>query len=489
MDSSRVSRRELFALAGTVAAGSTLAACGSAAGSTKPAHRSPTTDLTHFRSRPDLKPPVIDVTGDFSKAGGTDVGYVFLTPGGPMIVDVRGEPIWYRPAPHYSTNLRVQQFQGEPVLTWWQGTAPYGVGATGEYFVLDSHYKEVTRVKGPDGIPADLHEFVIAPDGTAYFTGYQPVTADLTAIGGPKRAKSFEAWIQGVDLATGKLVFQWRSSDHIALSETYRKYKPTSKWPYTPVHLNSIDPLPDGNLLVSSRHTWTIYKIDRTTGKILWRLGGKESDFVLGPGVHFAWQHDVEWHSGNLLTIFDNESPPPEAKQSAGLVLQVTETAKTVTLLHAYHYPGEDLLVGAQGSVQFLPGGDVFMGWGLQPYFTQYHHDGTAVLKGKFKKQNSYRAYRVPWTGTPTEPPAIALEARSGNDLRVYASWNGATEVARWAVLAGRAHDALSQLHTTARTGFETAIDVSVPSGTRFVAARALDGSGRTLATSQVTRI
>ncbi len=432
----------------------------------------------------------MEVSGGAGAAGGATGGYVFVTPGGPLIVDARGEPIWFRKAPHYSTNLRVQQFQGRPVLTWWQGTsAPWGVGASGEYLVLDSQYREVTRVRGANGIPADLHEFVIAPDGTAYFTAYQVVTGDLSAVGGPTNAKMLEAWIQGVDLATGALVFEWRSSDHIALTETYRTYKPSSSFPFTPVHLNSIDPLPDGNLLVSARHTWTVYKVDRATGQVLWRLGGKQSDFTLGPGVHFAWQHDVVWHAGNVLSIFDNESPPPEAKQSAGLVLHVTETARNVTLLHAYHYPGEELLVGAQGSVQFLPDGDVFMGWGLQPYFTQYRHDGKPVLEGRFKKYSSYRAYRVPWTGAPAEPPAVAVERRSGGRLHVYASWNGSTETARWSVLGGRSPGSLSELGTAARSGFETAIDVSAPTDVRFVAARALDRRGHVLGTSPAAKV
>lgn len=446
---------------------------------------------SHYRSRPDLEPPVLEVTGGADAGTGeADTSYVFLSAGGPLIADIHGEPVWYRPAPHYSTNLKIQQFQGQSVLTWWQGkSAPYGVGASGEYVLLDARYQEVARVKAANGLAADLHEFTIGPDGTGYFTSYQPITADLSPVGGPTSGKMLEAWIQGVDVATGKLVFEWRSSDHIALTESYRAYKSTAKWPYTPVHLNSIAVLPDGNLLVSARHTWTIYKIDRATGDILWRLGGKKSDFTLGPGVRFAWQHDAQWHNGEVLTIFDNESPPAEASQSRGLVLQVTEPKKLVTLRHAYYYPGEELLVGAQGSVQILPNGDVFMGWGLQPYFTQYRHDGRAVLKGHFKDSSSYRALRLPWTGTPAERPAVAVERHGGSGLRVYASWNGATEVAHWSVAGGHSRDSLSPLGKAARSGFETAIDVDAPTHVRYVAARAHDAAGRILATSPARRV
>ncbi|MGH8988198.1 MAG: arylsulfotransferase family protein [Acidimicrobiales bacterium] len=478
MERLRCSRRELLALAGATAAGCALSACGSAGTSTRRSEQA-RTDVAHFRSRPDLRPPLVHATGH-----APDGGYVFLTPGGPMIVDPGGELVWNRRSTHAAMNLRVQRYRREPVLTWWEGTIRDGVGDHGEVTVLDSRYREITRIVAAKGLRTDFHEFVVAPDGTGYLTAYEKVRADLSAIGGPARSEMLDAHIQGIDLATGDLVFEWRSSRHIGLSETYRSYSPGSL--FTPVHLNSIDVLPDGNLLVSARHTWTVYKIDRASGEILWRLGGKKSDFSLGTGAHFAWQHDARWHSGNVLSMFDNESAPPEASQSRGLVVHVTEGKKAVTFRHAYYFPGEQLLSGSQGSVQFMPGGDVFVGWGSQPYFTQYRHDGRAVLDGSFEKGSSYRAFRVPWTGIPTDRPAIAVERRGGDALRVYASWNGATEVARWSVLGSSGAGGLSELVAVARSGFETAIDVSTPPAMRFVAARALGRSGDILGTSRV---
>ncbi|MGH9100355.1 MAG: arylsulfotransferase family protein, partial [Acidimicrobiales bacterium] len=383
--------------------------------------------------------------------------------------------------------LQVQRYRGEPVLTWWQGTSFAGVGNVGEVVVLDSQYREVTRVSAADGLHTDFHDFVVAADGIGYLTAYEEVTADLTAIGGPEQASMLEAWIQGIDMATGDVVFTWRSSDHISLSETFSGYAASQRY-FTPVHLNSIDVLPDGNLLVSGRWTSTIYKIDRATGTILWRLGGKKSDFVLGPGVHFAFQHHARWHPGNVLSMFDNESAPPQAKQSRGLVLHVTEKKKLAGFVHAYTYPGTLLLSGSQGSVQLMGNGDAFVGWGSQPYFTQYRHEAKAILDGHLEKGTSYRAFRLPWTGSPSEPPAIAVGRRGGNALRVYASWNGATEVARWSVVGGSTRETLSGLGAAARSGFETAIDISAPSDVHFVAVRALARSGHVLATSRVER-
>lgn len=484
----RCSRRELLALTGTAAAGYALAAATPSTGAAARGAATRRPGVSHFRSRPDLEPPIVDVSARTGPGGGVaGGGLVFVTPGGPLIVDGRGDPVWFRPARHYSTNLRVQHYQGQPVLAWWQGrVAPYGVAESGECVVVDAHYEEVARVKATNGLATDLHEFVIARDGTAYFTAYKVVTADLTPIGGPAVAKSLEAWIQGVDLATGAVVFEWRGLDHIDLTETYREYPPENKV-FSPIHLNSIDPLPDGNLLVSARHTWTIYKVDGTTGAILWRLGGKKSDFTLGPGARFAWQHDARWHAGNVVSMFDNESAPPVGKQSRGLVLHVTETKRTVDLVHAYDYPGEELLAGAQGSVQFMPNGDVFVGWGLQPYFTQYRREGKVALSGRFASSKSYRAFRQTWTGLPSETPAVAVERRPGR-VRVFASWNGATEVARWSVRGGSSRHSLSKLGTARRTGFETTIEVAAPANLRFFDVQALDRTGKVLATSPVRR-
>jgi hypothetical protein len=253
------------------------------------------------------------------------------------------------------------------------------------------------------------------------------------------------------------------------------------------VHLNSIDFASDGKLLVSARNTWAVYKVDPATGDILWRLGGKRSNFSLGPGVRFAWQHDARVQRGNLITLFDDEGDPPEAKQSRGLVLDVDESARTATLVRQYTHPSKPLLAASQGSIQALPNGDVLLGWGAEPYYTEFRDDGTVVLDGRFETGQSYRAFRFPWTGTPTENPAVAVERNGASRLVVYASWNGSTETASWVALGGEAPNALAPIGAARRTGFETTI--KVPATAAFVATRALDAGGATLATSAPTKV
>jgi Arylsulfotransferase (ASST) len=469
--------RRAFLVGGTSGA---MALALSACGSSSAPPRAPST--ASYRSRPDLHPVLVDVKGPYRP---TAPGYVMVTPSGPLVVDNHGQPVWIQPVAHASTNLRVQRYQGQPVLTWWQGEiASYGVGIEGEYRVIDTSYRTLMTVKARNGLVADLHEFLIAPSGVAYFTAYRRYRADLRSVGGPSKGTALDAVIQGVDLTTGDLVFEWHSASHIPFSESHASY--SSSAPYDPVHLNSIDPTRDGNLLVSARNTWTVYKLDAKTGTILWRLGGKSSDFRLEPGVRFAWQHDARGHAGNLITLFDDEGDPPEGPQSRGLVLEVEQGTRSVSLLRRYVHPGKRLLAGSQGSLQVLPNRNVLVGWGAEPYYTEYTWDGATVLDAKFAAGQSYRAFRFPWTGRPTEPPAVAA-ADQGGRLVAFASWNGSTETTRWDILGGSGPTTMSVVASGQRSGFETAVPVPVP--VSYVAARAVDDSGTPLATSPPVKV
>src|SRR6202042_3997979 len=82
---------------------------------------------------PDLQPDPVSITKNDK---GTAPGYIFLGPqegpvsDGPMIVGSDGHLVWYKPLPRseVATDVRVQTYQGKPVLTWWQGGWNAGVG-------------------------------------------------------------------------------------------------------------------------------------------------------------------------------------------------------------------------------------------------------------------------------------------------------------------------------------------------------------------------
>jgi hypothetical protein len=244
---------------------------------------------------------------------------------------------------------------------------------------------------------------------------------------------------------------------------------------YDYFHLNSVEVGPDGNLLISARNTWALYKLQRKTGEVLWRLGGRRSDFPVDASLRFAFQHDARWHGPGNITLFDDGAGPPTVEsRSRGLRLTVDETQRTVSLQQQVpHAP--DLLATSQGNMQVLDSGNLFVGWGSQPYFSEHARNGVQLLSGKLATNQSYRAFRFPWSGHPTSSPAVAAH-RSSSAVEVYVSWNGATEVARWEIDAGTSESTLAAATTVPRSGFETHVQVRTDGS--YVAARAFDAAG-----------
>jgi hypothetical protein len=250
--------------------------------------------------------------------------------------------------------------------------------------------------------------------------------------------------------------------------------------------MNSISMTPGGNLIVSMRNTSATYKIDRRSGQIIWRLGGKDSSFALPPGTSTAFQHDVIVHAGRKLTIFDNGAGPPKVHASSrGLELKLDPGRASVKVLGAFeHTP--PLSANFEGSLQALPGGHMFLGYGQRPYFTEFDAHGREVFDAHFTPHTtSYRAYRFRWNGAPLTRPTVAV-SRGAGFVTVYASWNGATRVARWRVLAGRTAHTMHAVTAAAKRGFETAITIRSHAD---VAVVALDRSGRVLSRSRTVRL
>jgi hypothetical protein len=449
----------------------------------------------HFFSRPDLKPPLVRIQ---TPARGTAPGYIFLAPkmvvtqAGPLIMDNRGEVVWFKPLNTKGvTDFRVQTYDGKPVLTWWRGhVSNVGVG-NGWYVIYDTSYRPVAEVRPGNGLVGDVHEFLITPRNTAVFTVYHRLKVDLSSVGGPKEGSIWDGILQELDIKTGKVLFEWHSYPEVGVKESYApppKAKAGAKAPpYDYFHINSIDVEPNGNFLVSARNTHTIYEVDRKTKKVLWRLGGKKSSFAMGPGTKFAWQHDARRHANGTITLFDNGAAPPVEKFTRILVLRVDTKAKKVSLVRSYHHP-KRLLAPFEGNAQFLSNGDVFVGWGAQPYVSELGANGSVRFDAYFghgqppgQDADTYRAYRFVWHGTPKDPPALAVGGQTA-----YASWNGATEVTRWQVLAGPDAQNLKPVKTAAKSGFETPIRLSQPAA--VYAVRALGASGKVLGTSTAVK-
>lgn len=452
----------------------------------------PETPPRSFRTRPDLLPPPIRIT---TPAYRTAPGYVFVAAkvpdgrNGAMILDDRGDLIWFAPldldiAEH--NDLRVQEYRGEPVLTVWEGVSQVGTGF-GHFLILDRRYEVVARLQVGNGYHgADLHECVLTPNGTALIIVYHPVRWNLLSGGGDTDGTALDGIVQEIDIATGRVVFEWHSLDHIGLNESEGSPPDDPDLPWDYFHMNSVEDDGQGNLILSARHTHAIYKIERATGRVLWRLHGNQSDFVMEDDGPFYYQHDARMHANGELTLFDNAGSDQDQEGeivSRGLVFRLDEVTQRATVVREYPHPTGVLAI-SQGNMQVLPNGNVFIGWGSAPVFSEFDADGNLIFNGRFPPgANTYRAYRFPWMGTPGAPPEVAVETGLGNDLRVWASWNGATDVAYWRVMAGPTPDALTPTGMAERTGFETEINVATAES--YLAVEALDARNTVLGRSE----
>jgi predicted lipoprotein with Yx(FWY)xxD motif len=285
-------------------------------------------------------------------------------------------------------------------------------------------------------------------------------------------------------------------ADHVPLGQSFDP--PPAKGTWDPFHINSIELGPGGDLLVSARETWSIYDIRHDAGgAVNWILDSKpaatDSTFSFGTGADFSWQHDARFRPNGEISLFDDHccdlsvkstTPPPTAR---GLVLKLDNTARTATMVHSYsRSPG--LVVATQGNMQNLSNGNEFIGWGQAPVISEYSAAGRLVYEAQLPAADeSYRTYRLPWSGLPSSKPAVKL-IRHGARSTIYVSWNGATQVARWAVLAGATKGKLTLVKRVAKTGFETTIHVKLGQR-RYLQIQALGATVQALASSAIKRV
>jgi EmrB/QacA subfamily drug resistance transporter len=458
-----------------------------------------------FASAPLLHPPKIraDTKTDSSRL---TPGYILLAnfynltrrpmvgQSGPLILDNKLQPVWFRPVPRnvVASNLSQQTYAGKPALSWWQGTITSTGGTeSGEYVIVDQHYQTIATLKGADGWVPTLHSLVITGHD-AWVTVSKNLPMNLASYGGSVNGAITDSAVQKYDLRTGKLLRTWDALRHIPLTDSYAN-PPTNGYPWDVYHVNSIRLAGKDIVLVSMRNTWAAYLINTGTGKIEWTLGGKHSTFRLGAGASFQWQHDVRLRGSSEVSLFDDNCCQITGAgtylapngPSRAVLLKLDHGSRAATLISQYRRG--DSAAAYMGNAEFLRSGNVFVGWGEQPYFSEYSKSGKLLLDGVFPSPDlSYRASRARhWTGLPLDPPSGAARRGSGT-ITVFASWNGATRVAAWRVLAGTAAGQLTAVATRAKSGFETPIRVR--EGYRVFRLQALDARGRVIGTSHLFR-
>ena len=506
--SASVSKLRLFAVAAVAA----VAALAPAAAQAAPIGAYTTKGAWTFVSAPNLHPPKL--TTDTKTQKGLAPGY-FMTgvfknltqsqpmigESGPLILDRNLQPVWYDPigTKALAANLRVQTYDGKPVLTWWQGTvSPAGVTNSGEDVVVDQHYRKLATLRGADGWIISEHEMLVS-GSNAWVTAYKTVPANLSAYGGPASGSVLDSAVQEYSLKTGQLLYTWDALNpgavpNIPLSQS--EQKPLPGMPWDAYHINSIALTGNETFLVSMRNTWTAYLVNRLTGAIVWTVSGNphNSSFTLPANAQFQWQHDVELHGGDVLSLFDDHccafKSAPGGKvafvkptgPSRGLVIKLNVTNHTGSFVSQYSR-GKAFNAAFLGDTQLLPGGNVALGWGSTAFFSEDSSKGKVLLDAVWPTPDlSYRTYVQRWTGIPYFPPSGAVRNNQGK-ATVYASWDGDTQVVSWRVLAGTSASSLKAVASTTKSGFETSIPLT--SSYKVYEVQALDAHHHVLGTSK----
>ncbi len=456
-----------------------------------------------FVSEPTLHPPKLKREGS-TAAAELASGYIFTTnfynlnyppligQSGPLILDNKLQPVWFKPVPErlVASNLSLQTYEGKPALAWWQGVVTStGSTESGEDVVVNQHYQTVARIRGEDGWKLTLHAIDISGEDI-WVTANKNIAKNLSSYGGAYNGALIDSAVQEYNLKTGKLLLTWDALEHIPLGDS-RSTVPTNGFPWDAYHVNAVDLTGEGTFLVSMRNTWAAYLVNIQTGKIAWTLGGRHSSFKFGPKAEFQWQHDVALGPDSTVTMFDDHccqltgggTSVPATGPSRGLVLKLDQQTHSATLLH--QYTGNDEFESEyMGDTQPLANGNTFVGWGSEPYFTEYGPSGKPLLEARFPGNDlSYRTMREPWVGLPLTSPAAAARQNAGK-TSVYVSWNGATQVSSWRVMGGESAGRLTAVASAAKSGFETAIPIA--GDYDRVEVQALNSSGKVIGTSRV---
>jgi uncharacterized protein YndB with AHSA1/START domain len=395
-----VSRRRLLTLAGAGVVG--VAGAGSiagyAVGRTQERRRVQQVAAAAKAATPPVPPLFTTVVNQPGQAAGdifiTDMGDTAAT----LIADGAGNSLWSSAGAKSYANMRLQTYQGRPVITWWEshstGLAAY---AEGQAVIEDVAHNVITRVQKHGDVSPDEHEFSITPRGTAYIVSYVKTKADLRSVKGPKDGLVMNGIFEEIDLATGKVLHHWESLDHVALTESHAGVPKDPTEPYDYFHINSVAPAPDGNVIISARHTWTVYKVELATGNVRWRFGGKRSDFDLPETATFAWQHDAQFEDPHTLRMFDNGSDGEVTVTDESQVLwfSIDEAGRKARLVRRLVHPAK-ISAQAMGNAQRLDNGNLFVGWGTAKRISEFSDDGTLLFDATLPEV-SYRAFRQVW--------------------------------------------------------------------------------------------
>jgi hypothetical protein len=337
--------------------------------------------------------------------GGTITPYL-------LTIDNAAAPIYYRPATTQILDFRLQP-NGMRTYFDYNGSV---------YYVINAANAIVDSIRCSNGYLTDGHELLLLPNGHSLLLGFDPQPVDMSkkVTGGKTTATVLGAVIQELD-AQKNVVFEWRSFDYIPVTDATHEVLTAASIDY--VHPNGLEVDTDGNILLSSRHLDEITKISRSTGEIIWRLGGKNNQFTfVNDSIGFSHQHSIRRIANGNITLFDNGNFHT-VKNSRAIEYRLDEQNRTATLVWQYrHTP--NLFSNAMGSVQRLANGNTLIGWGSLPRVTEVDSAGTTRLEMLLPTNLiSYRAFRFPGPSSPTTFLRTPLDGSANTSLAPLMQW------------------------------------------------------------------
>ncbi|CEL96912.1 unnamed protein product [Vitrella brassicaformis CCMP3155] len=361
-----------------------------------------------------------------------------------MIIDDSGQPVWVKrlPANHGWRGWSTRDLKAHPA-----GLLSFHSPQREGFVVLDKTYTELRVIKAR-GFRTNDHDVQIRDDGRVLVMGHALRHGVIGMI------------VQEHD-SQGRVVFQWSSWDHLPnqFDDTRGMRTPNDFWDH--LHPNACSWAPDGDIVISLRHTSQVVKINRRNGKVRWLLGGRSSHFTFANDHGFTYQHDARMPSPHTLTLFDNGNfHRPEL--SRAVEYRIDEARMVAT--RVWEYRNDQRTFGAAtGNVQTLANGNKVVSWGGffesfpddAPFYTEVTRGGQKVLEMSFVNKRfqlqAYRSYRFHWEGArPKTPPQLRLTQAED---RLFYSWNGDTTTRTWRVIANGAvidvHDKTLFEHST----------------------------------------
>jgi hypothetical protein len=361
-----------------------------------------------------------------------------------MILDNTGFPKFFQKV---TQNYNADDFKMQP-----NGLLTYFQRITNSYLAMDNTYTHVDSFTCGNGYVTDSHGLQLLDNGHALLMSYDPQVVDMSEIveGGNPEARVIGFIIQELDTSKN-VVFQWRSWDHFEITDAIGLDLTRRRVDY--VHGNAVEPDLDGNILISCRHMSEITKIDRATGDIIWRMGGKNNQFTfVNDPDHpdgFSYPHDCRIIDNGNLTVFDNGNHH-EPQHSRGVEYEIDDVNMTATRVWEFR-DDPDLFAPFVGNTQRLPNGNTMIGHGgTWPSATEVTPDGKKVWAFTMPEgQNAYRVFRFPWNGKAAAPTAWTDTTTHPDELHIGFVKFGDENVKAYRVYRGASPETMEMIGET----------------------------------------